>query len=178
MANRCVFFMREGRIIREVFNLDWNLGFTADAKIKYISNAYEILKEKIPGETLDVTSANKTSQEGYLLSPFYLRVQHGMNFEDYYMKTKSNDDDWYTRMLFYDWLYGVTVLSNGKRCVELVEKYDNFIDIFHKPDNHHCTQAKSCAVLKLAMQTRDPVKLYSSSSEFYAWRIENVNFIT
>lgn len=177
MAKRCVFYVEDGKVKRKVFDLPWGRGFDADAKIDYIYDSYEILRYEVIGQILDVTSANKTSQNGYFLSPFYLRAFDGRNLEDYYADMKQDDWTAEARMLYFEWIYGATVLSSN-RAFDLIKQYNNFIDIFHRPDEKHCTQAKACAILKLAMQDNDLIPLYGNPESFYKWRTEHVNFVT
>lgn len=177
MAKRCAFYVKDGRVIREVYDLQWTLGFTKEAKLEYIKKSYATLSETISGKIIDVTSANKTVQYGYILSPYYMVGAEGSNLEGFYKNTVKEDMAAEVRMLYFDWLYGVSAFSSRHECIELINEYDVFIDIFHRPDEGHCTQAKSCAILKLALETEDAKALYANAKDFYEWRCRHVNFI-
>lgn len=173
MVKRCAFYVKDGVVKRCVVEINWELGFTSYAKLEYINRLYYALHEKGLSNILDVTSANKGTQCGYILSPMYIK-KDGISVEDLYMQQRVRLDGQASRMLFYDWLYGKML---SEKHINMIKCYDVFVDVFHKPDVSKCTQAKSCAIFKLLLE-RGMLDLYDDAVRFYDWRLKNVDFVT
>lgn len=156
MAERCGFFIEDYKIRKKCVNIRWDLGFDRYAKLEYISRLYKEFNTKGLSNVIDVTSANQTAQRGDRLSPLNIYMDNGYSIEDYYKDSRVDSSNYISRMLYFDWLYGSEVLKHNA-LVEVIKKYDVFTDVFHRPNESHCTQAFACAIIKLTINLDDRV---------------------
>lgn len=176
MVERCGFFIENDKIRKRVVNIRWDMGFNTWAKLEYIERLYKALVETGLSNILDITSANKTETKGNRLSPLNIYMLNGDSIEDYYKATRQDSWNYISRMLYFDWLYGSEVLKDVD-LIDMVKKYDVFTDVFHRPNENHCTQAFACIVLKLTIKL-GITEYYKDFNKFYEWHCKYVGFNT
>lgn len=156
MARRCGFYLADDKVRKVEVDIAWDKGFTFEAKKEYISEIYQQLEELGFTGYIDVTSANRTQQRGYLLSPIFIK-QNGVPLEDVYKELTPEMRTPEAKQIFFTWLY-ISNLEDSHW--QVIMSHDVFVDVFHRPGEQHTTQAKACAVAKL-MRLTDKVGMLS-----------------
>lgn len=177
MVPRTAYYINDGKVDRHVEYIEWNLGFTREAKNYYVLNLLLKVSERFPGKHIaEVTSA---SVEWYsrALSPIYVK---GVGY-------KSAEDEWkaisrgdviefdgikYIRELYHP-AYIHFYCRRAKDLLPTISKIDMFTDVFYNPDKLGLTQAEACACLKL-MNNQGNLDVLDTLVKFLKWYGENV----
>ena len=177
MVTRSGFYVKGNLIIQRIVYIDWDLGFTKEAKHEYVRRVITELGTDV-GKAVDVTSASPIYQ-ARSLSPFYLKdVVTGKSVEDYLseLNSKSNCNVFQIPGLAdYHYLRNLTEVNK-----ETINTYDCFIDVFHNPDKcYGNTQALSLAVYKV-LQYKGKLDLLELGTEveFLDWYNTQLSFCT
>lgn len=155
MVPRCAYYINDNsELVRHHVLIEWDLGFTKEAKHKYINRIIDALGmyDKI---MVDVTSASYIYDAQHL-SPLFVKLKSNptMSVEDYIgtIKLQMSSVGYDMRVKYYGYIY---LVSFTDKEIRAIEKYDGFFDVFNNqlrtPDN---SQAYFCAVYKLMMRQK------------------------
>lgn len=155
MVPRCAYYINDNsELVRHHVLIEWDLGFTKEAKHKYINRIIDALGmyDKI---MVDVTSASYIYDAQHL-SPLFVKLKSNptMSIEDYIgtIKLQMSSVGYDMRVKYYGYIY---LVSFTDKEIRAIEKYDGFFDVFNNqlstPDN---SQAYFCAVYKLMMRQK------------------------
>lgn len=174
MAKRCAFVLNKDNVVEKIsFDLNWTRGFDSVAKQQYVYDSYVILKAKGFDNIADITTANKDNLEARHLSPM-LMYMNDVCLEDLYHQAITEESDSFRRQVTFTWLYYL-IVNADENLRRTVMKYDGFMDVFHRPNEHHCTQAKAaCICKKIFLSGLDLTDI----NKFVTWFRENENLDT
>lgn len=155
MVPRCAYYINDNsELVRHHVLIEWDLGFTKEAKHKYINRIIDALgmDDKI---MVDVTSASYIYDAQHL-SPLFVKLKSNptMSIEDYIgtIKLQMSSVGYDMRVKYYGYIY---LASFTDKEIRAIEKYDGFFDVFNNqlntPDN---SQAYFCAVYKLMLRQK------------------------
>ena len=155
MVPRCAYYINDNsELVRHYVLIEWDLGFTKEAKHKYINRIIDALgmDDKI---MVDVTSASYIYDAQHL-SPLFVKLKSNptMSVEDYIgtIKLQMSLVGYDMRVKYYGYIY---LASFTDKEIRAIEKYDGFFDVFNNqlstPDN---SQAYFCAVYKLMLRQK------------------------
>lgn len=155
MVPRCAYYINNNsELVRHHVLIEWDLGFTKEAKHKYINRIIDALgmDDKI---MVDVTSASYIYDAQHL-SPLFVKLKSNptMSVEDYIgiIKLQMSLVSYDMRVKYYGYIY---LASFTDKEIRAIEKYDGFFDVFNNqlstPDN---SQAYFCAVYKLMLRQK------------------------
>ena len=165
MVQRSGFYVDNNSIIQRIVYIEWDLGFDAYAKQRYIERIKNAFGDD-KGILLDVTSASNEFA-GKMLSPIFVKMKNeGVSVEDYLHKLQLRVPNLFEISGATDYVY----LSNlSKFNKETIQKYHCFSDVFHNPAKQYGnTQACSLAVYKL-LCAQDKEALLENAEEFLNW---------
>lgn len=155
MVPRCAYYINDNsELVRHHVLIEWDLGFTKEAKHKYINRIIDALgiNDKI---MVDVTSASYI-YDAQRLSPLFVKLNSNptMSVEDY-LKTimpQLLSIGYDMKLKYFGYIY---LASFTDKEIRAIEKYDGFFDVFNNqlssPDN---SQAYFCAVYKLMLRQK------------------------
>lgn len=169
MVKRCGFLTMGANVVYKPVSIEWDLGFTREAKIEYIKRLHDELHEIYPNKRIaEVTSASNV-YETRMLSPFYVKA--GNTTLEYLWQEYGSEYSKDEVKAVFTHLYYMCIKDN----LRVIHNYDIFTDVFHKVDGDGFTQAESCAVIKLLTETGQEHILKSADS-LRSWLEKNSIF--
>lgn len=173
MVPRCGYYVEDDQVRRITKKIEWDLGFTKDAKHIYIQRLENAIHEDFPkANVLEVTSASMHAY-GRALSPIFIEFDNGESMEDAWTRLKQNGE-----RVNYDgcvWPLPAPPVAfvhyyckYARHMIPLIRLVDVFTDVFYNPTKPGGTQAEACAVLKL-LDEQDAMKKIDSLKEFLEW---------
>ncbi|KSV59161.1 hypothetical protein [Acetivibrio ethanolgignens] len=149
-------------IVQLVTEIEWNLGFSREAKAVYAQRIQEALHERV----LDVTTASPEPR-GFALSPHVLEAYDSKG--QTVMEFVQEMEDLCGPSSLQNGLVFCYVYCRSIRDTSAIDEYKWFSDVFHNPDKGYTnTQAFSAAVLKL-MKEHGELKRLDSFQDFKQW---------
>lgn len=176
MVPRCAYYINDNsELVRHHVLIEWDLGFTKEAKHKYINRIIDALNmdDKI---MVDVTSASYIYDAQHL-SPLFVKLKSNsiMSVEDYIgtIKLQMSSVGYGMRVKYYGYIY---LASFADKEIRAIEKYDGFFDVFNNPLNTpDNSQAYFCAVYKLMMRQKKTDVLQDFS--YYLEYLSNIKVV-
>ena len=165
MAKRCIYYVSDGILYRQDMIIDWELGFTKEAKRVYIKRMQDSfpIKSMLP---IDVTSASP-DWETRSLSPIYLKVKDkDQSVEDYLADCKTMLPRNVDRSPFNAYVY---LTSLGEKEALTIVRHQAYFDVFHNPERAvNNTQAYWCAMFKYLFETGN-IAILNEYAMFLQW---------
>lgn len=171
MVPRCAYYLNENNdVVRHCVLIDWDLGFTKEAKHQYIMRLTDALNlsDKI---IVDITSASYI-YEARMLSPIFVKMlgSEDISVEDFlhkhnvWGKESTLTDE--QKIALSGYVYLKNLSEENKR---VIRKYDGFMDVFNNPITHaHNTQALFAALYK-KIEIQKCEHILSSYEEYCRW---------
>ena len=162
MVSRCGFYVSGNRIVQKNISIDWDLGFTREAKHEYIKRIIDALGDV--GKCSDVTSASPIYKDR-MLSPIFVRmISYDKSVEDFYQENIKPEYGYIPGLMEY-----IYILNLSEDEIRHALTIDCYIDVFHNPDKRQgCTQALALAILRW-MAATDKTNVISSLESFLEW---------
>lgn len=178
MVPRCGYYVQDNAVHRITCNIDWNLGFTKEAKHIYIRRLEEEIHKRMPGtQVLEVTSASE-HEYGKALSPIFIKFDNGESMEDAWGRLKANGV--HVNYDGYQWPLPAPSVAfvhyycyYAEHMIPIIRLVDVFTDVFYNPSKEGGTQAEACAILKLLDQQGNLGKI-ERLKDFLEWYDEYV----
>lgn len=173
MVQRCGFFVENDRVSRTIVNIDWDLGFTREAKRQYIADIKRELSRIHPDKRIeDITSAS--SYWAREMSPIFMKFSNGESYEDAWARLKSA----HKSVMVYDQFMWFLPLGGyefehfycyyGQYLLPKIRQVDIFVDVFYNPQKLAPTQARACAILKL-LDEQGAMYVLEDTNLFVEW---------
>lgn len=159
MVNRCFYYVESGIVKWQVVNIEWDCGFTKEAKEIYIDRIISRVPEKYK-PCADITTASP-DPVARSLSPHLMKLFDGRKFDTIYAANPTPPQ--------HDWVY-YQCLTGGQ--LEFIRNCSSFVDVFHDPFKKGInTQAHSAAVVKLFL-SRNLSDETDSYEDFERWWLD------
>lgn len=180
MVARSGFYTTADGIHRYDVHIEWDMGFSRDAKIIYVGRLHKLLSERLPGRTIEEVTTASPNEIAKLLSPIYVTFDDGESLEDVWHKLKEVDGK-SVQYAMFKWPIGVPwaflhyYCYYAKHMLPIIDKIDVFTDVFYNPEKGGSTQAEACAVLQL-LYRRNKLGILNNMCEFVSWCEENMQY--
>lgn len=178
MVPRCGYYLRDGKVAREVVQIDWSLGFDREAKNIYVTELHQELSKMFPRMYIEEVTTASLTEYGRALSPINIKFIGGESLEDVWGEISHKDG-----FILYDqfrWPQSVRHLAfahyycrYAQSVLPLIRLIDVFTDVFYNPTKEGGTQAEPCAILKLLDQ-QDNLAIIDNLHEFVQWYVKYV----
>lgn len=178
MVPRCGYYLHDGKVAREVVQIDWSLGFDREAKNIYVAELHRELSKVFPHMYIEEVTTASLTMYGRALSPINIKFNSGESLEDVWKEVSHKDG-----FILYDqfrWPQSARRMAfvhyycrYAQSVLPLLRLIDVFTDVFYNPTKDSGTQAEPCAILKLLDQ-QDNLAIIDNLHEFVQWYVKYV----
>ena len=169
MADRGVYYARDGKLYCRRYTLSWDLGFDRYAKHEYFKQCKSLLGDSC-GKIAEVTSSAE-----YLptrnLSPIFVMMRDGsgLSVEDYLRQLAIKIPNIFELSPLTNWIY---IINLSDKNLKTIHEYDAYSDIFNDPTKGWGnSQAESIATLR-ALEQCGKVELLKNFDAFQDWYVK------
>lgn len=167
-VKRCGFYTDGTSIIRKDVLIDWDLGFSSEAKASYIKELRKALGSEFYN-CVDVTSCSPI-KDARNLCPYYVKTKNGDTVKDRWEWVKqAMDEDEHIPGL-YEYIY-LNALKPWQ--IDYALNVDCFYDVFFNPDKLINTNARALAALQL-LCSQGKYEYLEDLGKFTYWAYANI----